>query len=165
MAARAGEREKSQQFDALRQIALELVAETDIERLLTTILRHAIDLLDGDDGAFFQYDPDQDRIEWQVAVNAQFSSSRLFLHRGEGAAGRAWASNQVFQVADHNHWAGRSPPFTVFPDRSIISAPLALREEFLGVLPAGVYRQHTFSTSDDAVREFFASHAAVAIHK
>jgi len=152
------------QFDALRQVSLELVSETDVEKLLATILHHAIDLLAGDDGVFFQYRPDLDCLEWQVSVASDPPFHDLFLHRGEGLAGRAWESGQICQVADYNNWEGRSFPFTVFPNRSIIAAPLAWRDEFLGVLTVGVCRHHTFSADDETALGFFAAQAAVAIH-
>ncbi len=42
----------ARQLDALRQVASELVSETDLETLLGTIIRHSIALLAVDDGVF-----------------------------------------------------------------------------------------------------------------
>lgn len=156
--------EVRRRFDVVRRIAIDLVSETDLETLLQTIIRHAIELLAADDGVFFLHRSEADLLEWRMSIDADHSFEGVRLARGEGLAGKAWDTGRIVQVADYNNWEGRSTAFAGRPNRSVIAAPLSWRNDFLGVMTFSVGSPRRFTDSEVELLGFFAAQTSVAVH-
>lgn len=154
----------ARRFDAALHIALELVSETELEKLLLMIIRHAIDLLEADDGVFLSYRSDLDVLEWWIHVNADTRYKGIRLARGDGLAGKAWDTGSILQVTDYNRWEGRSAVFAGRPNRSIIAVPLNWRNEFLGVMTFSTGSHRVFSDLEAELLGFFAAQTSVVVH-
>jgi len=162
-AAEESVRRQTRRLEALRQIGLELAAELDLESLLRSIVERAVELIGGKFGGLDLYRPEQDVLEWTVAVGSLPPLPRATLRRGEGLSGKVWETGRPLVVEDYRRWEGRAAIFEGYPYAAMVAAPIRWGEEFLGVIHVGSDEPGVFTTADAELLDLFALQAAVAI--
>ena len=157
-------RRQAAQTEALRQIGLELFAQTDLNVLLPSIVRRALDLVGGSAGGLYLYRPEADVLEWVVSVGPDQPPLGTCLRPSEGGiACRVWETGRPFWVDDYSHWEGRAARYADYPWTAVIGVPVRRGEEMLGVLVLLADPPRTFSPADADVLELFAAQTAVAL--
>ena len=157
-------RRQAAQTEALRQIGLELFAQTDLNVLLPSIVRRALDLVGGSAGGLYLYRPEADVLEWVVSVGPDQPPLGTCLRPSEGGiACRVWETGRPFWVDDYSHWEGRAARYADYPWTAVIGVPVRRGEEMLGVLVLLADPPRTFSQADADVLELFAAQTAVAL--
>ncbi len=157
-------RRQAAQTEALRQIGLELFAQTDLNVLLPSIVRRALDLVGGSAGGLYLYRPEEDVLEWVVSVGPDQPPLGTCLRPSEGGiACRVWETGRPFWVDDYQHWEGRAARYADYPWTAVIGVPVRRGEEMLGVLVLLADPPRTFSQADADVLELFAAQTAVAL--
>ncbi|MBO9370554.1 MAG: GAF domain-containing protein, partial [Chloroflexi bacterium] len=157
-------RRQAAQTEALRQIGLELFAQTDLNVLLPSIVRRALDLVGGSAGGLYLYRPEADVLEWVVSVGPDQPPLGTCLRPSEGGiACRVWETGRPFWVDDYQHWEGRAARYADYPWTAVIGVPVRRGEEMLGVLVLLADPPRTFSPADADVLELFAAQTAVAL--
>jgi PAS domain S-box-containing protein len=155
---------RAAQLEALRQIGLELTAQLDLDTLLQSIASRAVELLGGISGGLYLYRPQQNVLEWSVAVGPNLPPPPgAILKQGEGLSGKAWKTDEVMVVDDYQHWEGRTAIYEGYPLTAIVAAPIRWGDQFLGVLNVLGEPPRTFSPADAELLDLFATQAAAAI--
>jgi DNA-binding CsgD family transcriptional regulator len=136
-----------------------------LNELLTSIVRWAVELLRADGGAILLYDPSNGRLRHSISYGLVDQYASVTLAPGESMAGRVYQSGETMVVRDYRTWEGRSPAFgPEFPAITIIETPLRLEDQIIGVLSVDAAIAHrTFSEDDVRLAMVFASVAAVAL--
>ena len=135
----------------------------DRDALLSFIVSQAVELVGGTLGGLYLYLPEQDVLEWSMAVGQNLVPTGTTLCRGDGLSGRVWETGQPLIVDDYRHWEGRVAAWEDYPFAAMVGVPVRWGEEFLGVLNVAVDAPRTFSPADAELLSLFAQQAAIAI--
>jgi two-component sensor histidine kinase len=155
--------EHAAQLEALREVEIDIAAELDLDTVLRSVVNRARDLLKGNRGGLFLYQPDRDLLKWTVPPDFGQPVGDIVLQRGEGLAGKVWETGSTMVVDDYNQWPGRTSAAAKLPIAAIVGAPVRWGEVFLGVLVVISDTPATFVQSDAELLEMFAIQAAIAI--
>ena len=156
-------RRRTAQLEALRQLGLEIAAQLDLDALLHSVALLAVQLLDGTSGGLYLYRPEQDLLEWTVAVGPGSAPTGSTLRRGEGLSGKVWETNEPLIVNDYQHWEGQAAVYDSYPITAVLGVPICWGEKFLGVLDVLRDAPSTFSPADAEILNLFARQASIAI--
>lgn len=155
---------QKQQLETLRQATLELTAHLDLQSLLQSLVRRALEIVNAEAGGFYLYDSAHDHLVRVVSLGDHALPLGLIIRRGEGLSGRVLQSREPILITDYRHWEGRLPHL---PQESevyaVIGLPVQWGDEFLGVLNVATYRERTFSQEEVNLLNLFAIQAAIAI--
>jgi len=151
------------QMDALRKTTLDITSQLDLDVLLHSIASRAIQLLNGTAGGLYLYRPEQDVLEWAVAIGDAMAPVGTMLRPGEGLAGKVWETGQSLVVDDYRHWEGRAAVYEAYPLTAVVGAPVRWGTTVLGVLCVNALTPRAFSQADANLLGLFAGQAAIAI--
>ena len=154
---------RTEQLETLRRVGLELTTQRDPDALVRFIVARAIELVGGDWGGVFVYQPELDVIERTVAVGPHPNLLGTRLRRGEGLSGRIWETGQPLAVPDYFHWEGRARAFDHMEPVAMVGAPVVWGDTFLGVVNVVSRRVGAFGEPEAELLSMFAVQAAVAI--
>jgi len=161
--AEAEIRKRTAQLEALRAVGLEITAQLDLDTLLRFIVSRAVELLGGNAGGLYLYRPEQDVLEWAMAVGPSMAPLGAILHRGEGLSGKVWDTGEPIIVDNYQLWEGRAAIYDGYPWQAVVGVPVYWGEEFLGVLNVNTNLPHIFSPDDAGLLSLFATQAAIAL--
>jgi len=158
---------------ALGDVSQAVSSTLDLEKVLATIVSHAVQLSGCDCGAIYEYDESAQefnlrashRMEEEVVEALRAARVRL----GEGATGQAAITRMPVQIPDiteQRELTGTRarPLITRFGYRSLLSVPLLREHQILGGLT--VWRRQTGEFKPEVVNllQTFATQSALAIH-
>lgn len=161
--------ERTAQLEALREVALAVASELELEEVLDTIAAQATDLSRSEAGAVFELDEKRQILRMTASCN----TSPAFVEAvnatevkiGEGIVGSAVARREPVQLRD----AQSDPdyPFhrnlTIDDIRSMLAVPMIKGEQVLGGIVLLRKEPSHFSAQNVDLLATFADHAAVAI--
>lgn len=159
------ERRKMRSSDAVEafgRILEDIAHQLALRPLLTSIVRHACELLRADDGAIGLYQPAKDviRVEAihrlpQVELNMEFAA-------GQGLMGRIMQTRAAVIVQRYGELANVSLP--ELAENAVIGVPILEGSgRLVGVFGIGARPPRRFEESDLTMLQLFARHAAIAI--
>jgi len=155
---------ENQSLMALHLTAMDLINRRDLPDLLAAVLSRAIQLMTADYGWVYLVNPREQALELQARVGSYHPASGQKLIRGEGLAGRIWATGQALAVDDYSTWSGRSskrPPQTA---HAVAGVPLTVDEHVVGVLGVSLRKPgRTFGQQEISLLERFGQLAAAAL--
>ncbi|WP_322805718.1 GAF domain-containing protein, partial [Thermanaerothrix sp.] len=155
---------QKQQLETLRQATLELTAHLDLQSLLQSLVRRAVEIVNAEAGGFYLYDSTHDHLVRVVSLGDHALPLGLIVRRGEALSGRVLQGREPILITDYRHWEGR---LTQIPQESevyaVIGLPVQWGDEFLGVLNVATYKERTFSQEEVNLLNLFAIQAAIAI--
>jgi len=158
---------------ALGDVGQTVSSTLDLEKVLATIVSHAVQLSGCDCGVIYEYDESAQefnlkashRMEEEVVEALRTARVRL----GEGATGRAATTRMPVQrpdILEEREFTGTRarPLITRFGYRSLLSVPLLREQQILGGLT--VWRRKTGEFKSEVVNllQTFATQSALAIH-
>jgi GAF domain-containing protein len=158
---------------ALGDVGQAVSSTLDLEKVLATIVSHAVQLSGCDCGVIYEYDESAHafnlrathRMEEEVVEALRSARVRL----GEGATGQAAITRVPVQIPDileQREFTGTRarPLITRFGYRSLLSVPLLREQQILGGLT--VWRRQTGEFKPEVVNllQTFATQSALAIH-
>ena len=158
---------------ALGEVSQAVSSTLDLDKVLETIVSHAVQLSGSDCGVIYEYDEAAQefslrashRMEAEVVEALRAARVRL----GEGATGLAATTRTPVQIPDiteQREFTGTRarPLITRFGYRSLLSVPLLREHQILGGLT--VWRRQTGEFKTDVVNllQTFATQSALAIH-
>lgn len=123
-------RRQAHELAALHDTTLGLIEQLDVTSLLDAILSRAADLLGTEHAYLYVVDGDELVVRAGTGLFVDYVGYRL--KRGEGLAGRVWASGQPYAVDDYLAWEQRRPEFTFI--RAAAAIPLRAGSEVVGVI-------------------------------
>ncbi len=159
-----------EQLEGLNDVGQAVSSSLDLEEVLSTIVRHAVELSGTEGGSIFEFDDDSQefRVRTAYGTGEQLLSALRAAHVGvnDTLVGRAASSRKPLAVADIG-----AAPRDVHLDcllrdgwKSLLAVPLTHDDRILGAL---VVRRRTpgdFPTQITELLETFASQSALAIH-
>ncbi|MGD8624443.1 MAG: GAF domain-containing protein, partial [Anaerolineae bacterium] len=162
-------RQRAEEMQVLHQISLELAREQqDMDVVLDTITRRAMELLDSDGGGVWLWRPEiQPHGRLELAITYQvgdidFGGRRLA--PGEGLTGRAFAEKEIQVVGDYRVWAEKSPVFEDAPFISGLAVPMTWQAQVVGVLVATRSQEgRPYREAEQDLAELLAGQAAAII--
>lgn len=151
---------------ALYDASLDVIGQSqEPDRLLRTLVRRAVDLLQAEAGAIYLLEPD--RATLRVAITHGFADEYIgaTLPVGQGLGGRVFESGQPMIVNDYRRWPGRAAQFSIDPRFSaILGVPLRWKDDVLGVLEILANTElRQFGSQDRWLAELFANQVAIAM--
>ncbi len=159
-------RRRAEEMSILHSLSLEMAQEQqDIDTLLQTITRRAMELLGTDGGGIWLWHKDAEELELVITYQVgdiDFTGRRL--KSGEGLSGRAFARRQIQVVENYLDWEGHSAAFTDAAFAAAMSVPMIWQTQSVGVLvltrsQAG----RPFSKQEQNLARLLSSQAAVAL--
>jgi putative nucleotidyltransferase with HDIG domain len=158
------ERERRiEQFAALHDVSLKVLAEIDLSEVLPIIVQQATHLLDAQAGAIDMLDPESQRLEMTVSWGYTKDYSGIRLALGEGVAGKVAQTREPLTVDDYAHWDGRVPEVDRREIQAALGVPLKRGNELMGVLTIDRRVAHPFDEDDVRLATLFANQAAIAL--
>lgn len=152
------------ELEKLRQAAVEINGQPDLESTLSVVTRRAADLL-ASQGTYI-YLPDAGRNELVVrsAYNAPGSHLGRRMKVGEGLAGRVFLARQAQIVGDYRTWTLASDVWQDVTFGTVLAVPLLYGDEPIGVLTfVDDAKDREFDDESMRVAGLFASLAAAAL--
>ncbi len=151
---------------SLYDASLDVIGQSqDPDRLLRTLVRRSVDLLQAEAGVIYLLE--SDRATLRVAISHGFTDEYVgaTLPVGQGLGGRVFESGQPLIVDDYRRWSGRSDRFSRDPRFSaIMGVPLRWKDDVLGVLEICANTDvRRFSSQDRWLAELFANQVAIAM--
>ena len=160
------------ELKALGEVGQAVSSTLDLQTVLSTIVRHAVQLSGTDGGVIYEYDEAAEEfhlrashlMEAEVVEALQATPVRL----GQGATGRAATMRAPVQLPDilnEQEYTGSKvrPLFTRLGYRSVLAVPLLREGRIMGALT--VWRKQAGSFSPEVVQllQTFATQSALAI--
>ncbi|MBI5564885.1 MAG: GAF domain-containing protein [Chloroflexi bacterium] len=151
---------------ALYDASLDVIGQSqDPDRLLRTLVRRAVDLLQAEAGVIYLLEPD--RATLRVAISHGFTDEYMgaTLTIGQGLGGRVFESGQPLIVDDYQRWPGRADRFgSDLRFSAIMGVPLRWKDDVLGVLEICANSDvRRFGSQDRWLAELFANQVAIAM--
>jgi transcriptional regulator with GAF, ATPase, and Fis domain len=165
--AEAALRQRNRELDLLNRAAQALNVTLDLDRVLATILEEVRRLLDVLACSVWLIDPESDELVCRQVTGPQSEVVRGWrLAPGEGLAGWVARSGESLIVpdarADARHFRGVDRQ-TGLALRSILSLPLRVRQDVIGVLQVVDTEVGRFDAADLVLLEPLAASAARAV--
>ncbi|HOU11714.1 MAG TPA: PAS domain S-box protein [Anaerolineae bacterium] len=164
-AAHTALEQRTHEFTALYDTALEINAQQNLTVLLQAIVERAAKLLNAPMGGLYLLKPESQVLELVVSHNFPPAYIGTTLQAGEGLAGRVFQAGQPLMVEDYHHWEGRAAQYSDISTRRIVGVPLTVGQQIIGVLTVGDDEQAGLFTEDEIqLVRMFADQAATAIN-
>jgi signal transduction histidine kinase/putative methionine-R-sulfoxide reductase with GAF domain len=160
------------ELKALGEVGQAVSSTLDLQTVLSTIVRHAVQLSGTDCGIIYEYDePTQEfhlRASYQMEEELVNAYRATPLRLGQGATGRAAETKMPTQVTDlrqEQEFAtrGMRPILSRLGYQSLLAMPLLLEQKIMGALT--IYRRETGTFAPAVVNllQTFATQSVLAI--
>ena len=153
------------ELGALHETTLGVMHRLDIADLLQELLERAGELLGSEHGYIYVQEPGEHDIERQVAIGVFEQDLGRRMARGEGGAGRVWATGEPLVIDDYDAWPGRAATIPHGRIGALVVVPLASGRDVVGAL--GVARDHAeerpFEGEEVERLQRFAQLASIAL--
>ncbi|HET7011488.1 MAG TPA: GAF domain-containing protein [Anaerolineales bacterium] len=152
-------------LEAVRRVTEEAVLQPDLESLFQSIVRNAVDLIQGEGGGMYLVVPETRQVRCVVSLGTPVSAVGTVLNFGEGAAGTVAETGQPLNIRDYRTWPARAAVFEQrAPFRAVISAPMVWQGRVTGILHVLRFRSESaFNDADLRLLTVFANQAAVVL--
>jgi signal transduction histidine kinase len=161
-----------EELKALGEVGQAVSSTLDLQTVLSTVVRHAVQLSGTDCGIIYEYD--EPTREFHLRASYQMEQELVDAYRatplriGEGATGRAAETKMPTQIADlrqEQEFAtrGMRPILSRLGYQSLLAVPLLLDQKIMGALT--IYRRETGSFTPEVVNllRTFATQSTLAI--
>jgi signal transduction histidine kinase len=164
--------ESVKEMKALGEVGQAVSSTLDLETVLSTIVRHAVQLSGTDCGIIYEYDePTQEfhlRASYQMEQELVQRYQSTPLRLSQGATGRSAQTRVPVQIADllqeqEFATAGIRPILARLGYRSLLAVPILLEQRIMGALT--IYRRQTGNFLPEIVNllQTFATQSVLAI--
>ncbi len=160
----SAERQRVDQLNALRAIVADISAELELPRLLQSILRRAVAMLNATGGDLGLCAENGVEVTILASYNMGQDYSGVRMAPGEGAMGLAAQTRRPVLVDDYTRWENASLQYKNGIWRSVIAVPFLIGRRVVGVIGiVDVNPERRFDASDQHLLSLFAQHAAIAV--
>ncbi len=156
--------QRAHELQTLYQTSLEVNAQVDLDSLLRAIVQRAASLVGVDSGGLYLMQADGQSLKLVVGHNLLEHYTGMTLKLGEGLSGKVAQSGKAMVVNDYQRWKGRAKIFDNTTLRSMLGAPLRVKDKVIGVINVSDRtRSGSFSKEEIRLVSLFADQAALAI--
>jgi len=152
-------------LDALHSTTLGLINGLDVQALLQSVLAQAASLLGTPHGFLDLIDEFKETTISFAGVGYFAAIAPRELSKGEGLAGRVWATGQPVLIEDYDAWEHRSPQVEFGVVRAVLGVPLKMGGKVVGIISLShADLDHSFSPEQVVLLDRLAQLASVAYH-
>ena len=152
------------QLQAVRDTALDISADLELEALLRRIVVRARALVDARGAELGLLDEAQQVVRVLVSVNPWQDYTGYTFPLMSGVAGRVAAIGEPIVVADYNSWSGKREEDYKAPFTTVAGVPLKISGEVIGALTLQDDRpERSFDAEDIQLLELLAPQVAIFI--
>ena len=152
------------QLRAVRETALDISTDLDLEFLLKRVVNRVRHLVDARGAELGLINPQKDEVRVLVSENPWHDYTGYTFPFMEGVAGRVAALGEPFIVTDFNSWSGKSEDTDLAPFTTVAGVPLAVSGEVIGTLTVQDDRPSRGFTQEDILTlELLAPQLAIFI--
>ncbi len=152
----------AEQQESLRAVIEVISSELELRPLLTTIVRHACELLHADRGSIGLVITDKNLIRTEAVYRMPENELGLEMPLGVGIAGQVLQTKEPIIL---NRYGDVSKPiYEGMLEDAVIGMPIVWHGEMIGFFGIGAAPPRQFSQSDLDLLALLSRHAAVAIH-
>lgn len=152
------------ELEKLRQAAVEINGQPDLESTLAAVTHWAVRLLNTKESAVYLYDAERDDLVVRGIFGGPETHTGRRLKVGEGLAGRVFQARQPQIVGDYRSWEFASPVWSDVPFGTVLATPLLVGDEAIGVLTYNDdAKNRVFDVESMRVAGLFASLAAASL--
>ena len=157
---------RAAELEALQKISTEIQAEAQPDRLLTSVVEQATNLLHAQGGMVYLLEPDRKTLRVVVSHNLDQDYCSLTVSIDQDIAGQVVAQGQSIRVDNYHNLPGRSSEFKEAQFGAVLGVPLRWGGIVRGVLQL-VHAPHglRFHEQDIWLIKFFATQSAYALEK
>lgn len=156
-------RRQKVQLEALRQVGLEITAQLDLNTLLQSIIAHSVEILNGDRGALWLYQPDADVLKMVANYNGALPVGAT-VARGQDIIGAIWETGHPLVVTNYREYPDHTPAFVAaMGDASIVGVPIFWGSIVQGAISIAKNRPNAFTDADAELLTLLAAQAAIAL--
>ncbi|MCK4241730.1 MAG: sensor domain-containing diguanylate cyclase [Candidatus Atribacteria bacterium] len=156
----------TKELSALRLIISEINSTLDLDRVLDLIIHKGIQIVKAERGSVMLFDHKKEELYIKSSVRlSKKTVSAVRIKPGEGIAGWVFKEDKPLLIKE----GAKDPRFKSFEAikeelKSIISVPLKVRDQVIGVINVDNKRKGDFFNKDDLrLLSTFANQAAIAI--
>ncbi len=152
------------QYDGLRQVVEEISSELELRPLLTSIVRHACELLDARDGSIGLYDERREVFRTEAIYRMPLAELGREMHSGVGLAGLVLERRAPVLLDRYDQVP--LPILPMLPElaaNAVLGMPIFWRDRLIGFFGIGAPPPRTFDEKDVEILGLLGRHAAVAI--
>ncbi len=149
---------------ALLDTLTDLSGELELDRLLESVLRRAIQLLNVTGGELAIYEETTRELVIASSYNMEVNAVGTRMRLGEGAMGHVGETHEPLIIPRYQEWSGRSGNYTQSSVQAVMAAPLLIGDRLVGAI-ASVHEdpERTFGEDDLRLLNLFAVQAAIAV--
>lgn len=160
---------KIQQLMSLLEASKQLNSNLEIEEVFQNILLQMVTVIGAEAGTLWVLDPDGEEIRVVAAYGESADKIlNIRLKKEEGIAGKVIMSGEpllIRNVEEHPDWSKRVDQSSGFVTMSMITVPLAVKDNVLGSLQLLNKKGSDFFTEEDvSLAVALASQSAMALH-
>jgi signal transduction histidine kinase len=149
------------QHESLRQVIESISSELALRPLLTSIVRHACELLDAYDGSIGLYDEAKNVIRSEAVYRMPESELGAEMPPGVGLAGRVLETRAPVLLERYSDVPSPTQPTLL--SHAVLGMPILWHGRLLGFFGIGAPPPRRFGQRDAETLSLFARHAAIAI--
>ena len=155
---------QSDELSALQETIFDIVASTELDELLQTIVERAARLLNAEGGGLYLCEPEQQVVRCVVSYNTPDDFRGTTLAYGEGASGFVAQTEKPLLIDDYRIWPNRADIFEdEQPFSSVLAVPLIWKGRIVGVINVNRYKEDWCFTQEELEQlSLFGNYAAVA---
>lgn len=151
----------TREHESLHAVIEAISGELELRPLLTSIVRHACELLRADDGTIGLVDETRGVVRTEAAYRMPASELGAEMGPGIGLAGSVL--QQRAPVVLERYAEAPNPTQPELLDNAVLGVPILWRARLIGVFGLGARPPRRFDEDDVRTLELLARHAAVAI--
>jgi sugar diacid utilization regulator len=158
------DRSRSDAFTRLVATAKRVAVSLELGPLLEEIVHDAAALIGADSGDMLLVDEERGMLSVAALTNFPPEMMGLEFPLGDGLSSQAILARRPVIVTDYQHYEHRIRSLEQYELRSVLCAPLVVRDQAIGALNVhGIRAQREFTEGDAELLAAFADLAAIAI--
>ena len=157
-------RQQTEYLISLHETALALINHLELHPLLESILTRACQYLDTPHSYIDILKPDGSALKQEISRGVFGQFIGMETNKGDGIAGRVWASGKMLMIEDYAEWEYRIPQLENVGMRACLALPLISDGQVIGTIGlAYMEADRKFSPSQVELMQRFAALASLAI--
>jgi signal transduction histidine kinase len=158
------EQKQKNELRVLREVALHIASEPDLDRIFTLIIRQGLKLLDMGSGGVWLRDENKKGFTIAKSINITADLRKIFVPDHEGSTALILKTGKVVALSNYQKLKDGMPVFKNSGLIGMINAPIRVEDKIFGILALGTRRpRRIFTPAEKNLVELLAEHASVAV--
>ena len=158
------ERKQKHELRALRDIALEIASEPDLDRIFSLLIRSGRRLLGVESGGIGIWDEKRNGFTIAQTVNTDARLKKILVPADIGTTALILKTKRVTAISNYQRMKNAMPEFKQSGLVGMIGSPIRVEGKIFGIIAFGTRRPgRKFDREEKNLLELLAEHASVAI--